>query len=208
MLITWVSVPEIQTTVPRRQDQDVCYYRPMLQTRTAYLESGPRCLKSRQICTEMMGSVPENPGLTIKDNMSVIWVSIPEMQVNVPRNQDQDAYHHRQIPETKKTCMESAPRCLKSRQISTEMMDSVPENPGLTINDNMSMIWASMPEIHANASRKQDQVVSYHRQIPETRTVCLESGPRCLKSRQMYTEIMVSVTENQEQYAHNLGQYA
>ena len=67
----------------------------------------------------MMASVPENPGLTIKDNMSMIWVSIPEMQVNVPRNQDQGAYYHRQIPKTRTVCMESGPRCLKSRQMHT-----------------------------------------------------------------------------------------
>ena len=75
----------------------------------------------------MMASVPENPGLTIKGNMSVIWVSIPEIQVNVSRNQDQGAYHHRPIPDTKKVCMESGPRCLKSRQICTEIIVRVPE---------------------------------------------------------------------------------
>ena len=52
--------------------------------------------------------------------------------------------------------------------------------------------------------RNQDQGVCYHRQMPETKAVCLESGPRCLKPRQMYTEIMVSVAGNQGQYVHNL----
>ena len=62
-------MPEIQATVPRHQDQSVCYYRKMPETRTVCLESGPRCLKSRQICTEIIESVPENPGLTMKANM-------------------------------------------------------------------------------------------------------------------------------------------
>ena len=39
MLIRWVSMPEIQATVPRHRDQGVCYY---------------RCLKQRQ-CTWNQG---------------------------------------------------------------------------------------------------------------------------------------------------------
>ena len=77
--ITWVSKPEIQATVPRNQDQGVCCHRQMPETSTVRLESGLRCLKSRQICTEIRTSVPENPGLKIKASIPITWVSMPEM---------------------------------------------------------------------------------------------------------------------------------
>ena len=47
---------------------------------------GPRFLKSRQICTEVMESVPQNSGLTIKVSMFIIWVNMPEIQTNLPRH--------------------------------------------------------------------------------------------------------------------------
>ena len=106
------------------------------------------------------------------------------------------------------------------------MTASVPENPGITTKPNMSIIWVSKPEIQANASRNQDQGVCYRRQMPETRTVCLESGPRSLKSRQISRETRVkmleikvnvyktqgqrslkSLVKNRDQYAYNMGQY-
>ena len=66
-----------------------------------------------------------------------------------------------------------------------------------------------MPEMKANGPRHQDQGVCYYRQMPETRTMCLE---RCLKSRQMFGEIKASVFQNlgskgQGQYAYIMGQY-
>ena len=61
-----------------------------------------------------------------------------------------------------------------------------------------------MPEIQTNVPRHQDQGVSYYREIPETMTMCLESRPRCLKSRQIATEIRPSVPEN-GQYAWSPG---
>ena len=72
----------------------------------------------------------------------------------------------------------------------------------------MSKTWVSIPQAQAILPRNQDHGVCWHRQIPERRTVCLESAPRCLKLRQMYTEIMVSVAERQGQCAHNVALYA
>ena len=55
-------MPEIQDTVPRNQDQSICCYRPMPETRTKSLVSGLKYLKSRQMCTEVMASEPEKIG--------------------------------------------------------------------------------------------------------------------------------------------------
>ena len=73
---------------------------------------------------------------------------------------------------------------------------SVPENPVLKIKASIPITWVSMPGIQATVPRNQDQGVCCHRQMPETSTVWLESGLRCLKSRQMYTENRTSVPEN------------
>ena len=67
-----------------------------------------------------MDRVPQNPGLKIKANMSIIWVSIYPVQANMPRNQDQGVYYYRQMPETRKVCLESGPKCLNSKQMCTE----------------------------------------------------------------------------------------
>ena len=72
-------------------------------------------------------------------------------------------------------------------------MVSVPENNGLKIKASITITWASMPEIQTNVPRHQDQHVCYHRQMPETRTMCLKSGPRSLKSRHMPTEINAKI---------------
>ena len=64
------------------------------------------------MCIEIMASVPENPELKIKAIMPITWVSMPEIQANVPGNLDQGACYCRQIPETK-----SGLRCLKSRKM-------------------------------------------------------------------------------------------
>ena len=89
----------------------------------------------------------------------------------------------------------------------------MPENHGLKIKAIVPNTWVSMPEIQVIVPRNQDQCVCCHRQMPEGMTVCMESGLRCLKSRQMWTEIMARVLqnaegENQGQYAYNMGQYS
>ena len=72
-------------------------------------------------------------------------------------------------------------------------MVSVPENNGLKIKASIIITWVIMPEIQTNVPRHQDQHVCYHRQMSETRPMCLESGPRFLKSRHMRTEIRVKM---------------
>ena len=85
--ITWVSMPEINSTVP--------------ETSTVHMKSGPRFLKSMQMCKEIRASLPENPGLKINAIMPITWVSMPEIQAKVPRNQDQGVCHYRKMPETR-----------------------------------------------------------------------------------------------------------
>ena len=112
-------MPKIQTNVPRNQYQGVCYHRQMTETRTVCLNSGPRYLKIRLICTAVIAGVPEilgekikasmpikwvhmpeiqakcarksKSGLNLNASMSVRWVSIPNMKAIVPENQDQTA---------------------------------------------------------------------------------------------------------------------
>ena len=103
----------------------------MSETRTICLELRPRFLKSQQMCTEIMARVPENPGLKIKANMSIIWISMPKIKTTVPRNQDHSVCYHRQMLEKRTVCLESGPRHLKSRLICTEVIIAgVPEIPG------------------------------------------------------------------------------
>ena len=85
----------------------------------------------------------------------------------------------------------------------------------------MPLIWVSMPEIHAYMPRNQDQGVWYYRQMPETRirlfvikdsmpqtrTAGLQSRSRCLNTRQICTQNMTNMTENQARHANNLVQY-
>ena len=113
----------------------------------------------------------------------------------MPRNQDQGVYCHRQMPETSTVTLESGQRYLKSRQMYTEIRTIVPENPGLKIKISMPITWVSMAEIEATVPRHQNHGVCYYRQIPQTRTVCLDSGPRCFKSSKTCTEIRVKMPE-------------
>ena len=76
-------MPEIQADVPRNHDQGVCCQRQVSERRKVCMKSGLRCLKSRQMCTEIMARVLQNRGVTINDSMPIIWVSMPENQVNV-----------------------------------------------------------------------------------------------------------------------------
>ena len=39
----WISMPAIQATVPKNQDQGVCCYKEMPETKTKCLVSGLRC---------------------------------------------------------------------------------------------------------------------------------------------------------------------
>ena len=125
--------------MPRHQDQGVCYYRKMPETRKKCLKSGlkmleikahvysdqrenasnqskcvhrpqRRCLKSRQMCTKIRASVPENPVLKFKASIPITWISMPEIQTNVPQHHDQHACYYRQMPEAKIMCLESGSR--------------------------------------------------------------------------------------------------
>ena len=149
----WFRINEIQANPPRNQDQGVCYHRQMPETRTMVLESGPRYLKSRLICTAVIAGVPEILGEKIKASMPIKCVRMPEIQA----------------------------KCAKKSK------------SGLNLNASMSVRWVSMPKIIITVPKTQNQGVCYHKQIPETRTVCLGSGLRYLKSRQMCTGIIASV---------------
>ena len=70
--------------------------------------------------------------------------------------------------------------------VFTQIKAYDPENPGL-MKASIPIIWVNMPEIKANVPGHADQRVCYYRQMPETRTIYLESGPRCLNSRKMCT---------------------
>ena len=161
--------------MPRNQDQGVCYYRQMPETRTQWLVSGLRCMKSRQICKEIMASVPQNRRLKIEVIMPITWLIMPKIKANVPTKQHQGVCYHRQMSEKSTVFMESLPRSLKSKPVCTKVRASVPKTPGLKLKANLSMIWVSMPVVQPNVGTNQDQCVCYHRRMPETRIVCLES---------------------------------
>ena len=80
-------------------------------------------------------------------------------------------------------------------EMGTEISPSVPENPVLKIKASITITGISMSELQTNVPRHQDQHVCYHRQMPAKRTKCLESGPRCLKSGPMHTEIRAKMLE-------------
>ena len=125
------------------------------------------------MCTEIRDSVPEIPGLKIKANVPITWVSIPEIQANVPRHEDQDVSYYSEMPEKQTMYMESGPKCLKSMLICTEIRASVPEHFGLKIKENMSVIWVSIPAVQANMPRNQHQGVCYHRQVKSSQVKSL-----------------------------------
>ena len=52
-------------------------------------------LKSRQMFKEYSGKAPETNGLTMKANILITWISMPEIHTNVPRHQDQRASYYR-----------------------------------------------------------------------------------------------------------------
>ena len=68
----------------------------------------------------------------------------------------------------------------------TKIFASVPENPELQSKANMPEIPATVPGLVCLKSRLLylDINISYYEQMPETRTVYLESVPRSLKSRE------------------------
>ena len=118
-------MPAVQTDVLKNQNQEICYHRQVPKTRTVCLESGLRCLKSKQMRTEIRASVLENPGLKIKASIPIIWLSIPDIKAALPKNQDHCVCYHIQMPETrtpgirakmlqiKVSEMKSSPVCLK-----------------------------------------------------------------------------------------------
>ena len=106
--------------------------------------------------TEIMVTVPENPGLKIKAHMSMIWVNMPAVQANV--NQNQGVCYHKQLIKTRSVCLEPGLRCLKSRYMRTEIRASVPENPGLKIKAIIPIIWMSIPEIQVTLPRNNIRV--------------------------------------------------
>ena len=63
----------------------------MLETRTNVYRSHGQCFY-------------ENSGLTAKANMSVTWVSMPNIKATVPKNQDYSVCYHRPMPETRTMC--------------------------------------------------------------------------------------------------------
>ena len=77
--------------------------------------------------TEISDKVPENNGLKVKASISVTWISMREIQANVPRHQDQGVCYYRHMPETREKCLESGPRCLKSRHRCTEIREKMLE---------------------------------------------------------------------------------
>ena len=102
-ILIWVSCllyMHVQVHVHRHQDQGVCYHRQMPESRTVCLESGKRCLNSRQTCREIRAGVPQNPVLNVKASMPTTRVSMPEIQDTVPRNQAQSVCYYRQLPTT------------------------------------------------------------------------------------------------------------
>ena len=120
--------PEKQATLCRNQSHGVCCHRQVPETSTVHMKSGTRSLKSRQMCKDIRASLPENPGLKYKAiTMPITWVSMPEIQANEPRNQDQGVCYHKQKNKTSTVCLESGPRSLKSRLICTEITVRVPE---------------------------------------------------------------------------------
>ena len=79
-------------------------------------------------------------------------------------------------------------------------MASVPQNPGLKIKANISIIWVSMPPVQANVHRNQDQGVCSHKRMPETRTVCLKQG-QCAWNEGQDAHVKENVYRYQGQYA-------
>ena len=159
------------------------------------VESGPRCLKLRQMCTKVMASVNENTGLKIKASIPII-IKIPEIQASLPRNQDQGDCHPRQINETRTVCLELI------RAKILEINANVHKNHGQCTSkswasnqDQYLYIMPQYPAIQANVPRNQNNGVCYHKQMPETRKACMESGLRCMKSTQMCTEIRSNMLE-------------